>query len=87
MERVTARGHVNRRLVALTIDGSAPPPAGARLFVGDRDVGWVTSAAWSWRLDAVAALGYVRREHVEPGTMLALGAVGGPRVTVRALTG
>jgi folate-binding protein YgfZ len=85
MERVTARGHVNRRLVGLTIDGDTPPPAGAPLYAGDRDVGWVTSAAWSWRLGAVAALGYVRREHLDAGTVLAVGTATGVRATVRAL--
>jgi folate-binding protein YgfZ len=85
MERVTARGHVNRRLVGLTIDGDAPPPPGVRLHADGRDVGWVTSAAWSWRVGAVVALGYVRREYLEPGSVLAVGSAAGVRATVRAL--
>src|SRR6185436_9144007 len=31
MERVTARGHVNRKLVGLVLAGAHPPPAGTRL--------------------------------------------------------
>ncbi|MEO6028441.1 MAG: glycine cleavage T C-terminal barrel domain-containing protein [Candidatus Binatia bacterium] len=73
MERVTARGHVNRKLVGLALAGDVVPPSGVRVFAGDRDVGWVTSAAWSWRLGHGVALAYVRREHLEPGTTLVIG--------------
>jgi folate-binding protein YgfZ len=82
MERVTARGHVNRKLTGLTLDGRDVPASGTRLFADDKDVGWITSAAWSWSLGAVAALGYVRREHLVPGTLLAAGAAGAARVAV-----
>lgn len=85
MERVTARGHVNRRLVGLTIEGETPPPPGVKLRAGDREVGWVTSAAWSWRLGTVVALGYVRREHLEPGSVVTVDGASGARATVRAL--
>jgi folate-binding protein YgfZ len=84
MERVTARGHVNRKLVGLAMAADVVPDPGTHLFAADRDVGWVTSAARSWRLGHAVALGYVRREHLAPGTVLTLGA-GGPPVTVRAL--
>lgn len=84
MERVTARGHVNRKLVGLATAGDVVPDPGTHLFAGERDVGWVTSAVRSWRLGHVIALGYVRREHLEPGTVLTLG-VAGPPVTVHAL--
>jgi folate-binding protein YgfZ len=85
MERVTARGHVNRRLVGLTVDAASPPAAGTALFAADREVGRITSAAWSWRLGTVVALGYVRRAHSEPGTRLAIGDAHGAGATVRAL--
>ena len=86
MERVSARGHVNRKLVGLELTGADVPPAGTRLFADGRDVGWITSACWSWRLRRSIALGYVRREHLAPGTTLALGAVdSSPTATVRAL--
>ncbi len=68
IERVSARGHVNRKLVPLTIDAQAPPHAGDIIVAGDKEIGRVTSAAWSWRLAKPIALGYVRREHVAPGT-------------------
>jgi folate-binding protein YgfZ len=85
MERVSARGHVNRKLVGVELAGDVVPPAGARLFAGGREIGWITSAAYSWRLARVIGLAYVRREHLAPGTALALDADDGPAVIVRAL--
>ena len=86
IERVTARGHVNRKLVGLEVSGAAVPPIGAALFAGDREVGWVTSAAWSWRLACPVALGYARCEHLTPGTILDVRVgTGATPATVRAL--
>ena len=66
--RVLHRGHgrVARRLVRLQIEGDVPP-AGSKVFSGDREVGFITSAAESPRLGAVA-LGYLHRDFVEAGT-------------------
>jgi len=86
VERVSARGHVNRRLMGLEIAGETAPEAGDRLFAGAREIGWVTSVAWSWRLSCTVALGYVRREYWAPGTALEVAARAGRLpVTVRAL--
>ena len=86
VERVTARGHVNRKLVGLEIAGDAIPADGAPLYVDEREVGRVTSAAWSWRGARPVALGYVRREHLAPGTVLTLREQAGTRsATVRGL--
>ena len=67
--RGTARGHVNRGLVGLVIDGPVPP-GGAPLVRDGKEVGRLTTVAYSFGLDAPAALGFVRREHWEPGTEL-----------------
>ena len=66
--RVLHRGHgrVARRLVRLQVEGNAPP-AGSKVFSGDREVGFITRAAESPRLGAVA-LGYLHRDFVEAGT-------------------
>ena len=86
MERISARGHVNRRLVGLEIDGESIPATGDSVFAGAREVGCVTSAVWSWRLARPVALGYVRREHLAPGTTLEVrGAAGGAAATVCTL--
>ena len=58
--RLHYRGHVNRELRVLRLDGGELPGADAEIRHGDRVVGRVTRAA---RSDAgVVALGYVRAE-------------------------
>jgi folate-binding protein YgfZ len=68
--RVLHRGHgrVARRLVRMQIDGTTPV-RGAKVFSGDREIGFVTSAATSPRLGSLA-LGYVHRDFAENGTAL-----------------
>jgi len=68
--RVRARGQVNHLLVGLVADDDRPPPVDAKLVVGGKRVGEITSACRSASAGAIA-LGYVRREHAEPGTALA----------------
>jgi len=62
--RIDSRGHVNRLLRGLTIEGSAgidtTPPPGAGIVVGDKEVGTLTTVARSQ--SGTVALGYVRRE-------------------------
>jgi folate-binding protein YgfZ len=72
--RVLHRGHgrVARKLVLLRIDGAVPQP-GAKIVAGDREIGFVTSAAKSPRLGAIA-LGYVHRDFLEPGTAVDIDA-------------
>jgi len=77
--RGTARGHVNRRLVPLLIEGPTPE-RGAPLVRDGAEVGQLTTVARAFGAGALAALGFVRREHWEPGTQLAVR--GGHGVTV-----
>lgn len=63
-------GRVARRLVGLQIAGDVPRPS-SRLFAGDRDVGFITSAAWSPAFGSIA-LGYVHRDFTARGTDLAV---------------
>jgi folate-binding protein YgfZ len=83
--RVQDRGHgrVARRLVGLTFNASdAVPAPGAPIRAADRDVGRVTSAVWSPSLARPAALGYLHRDFVEPGTHV---TVAGADAVVSAL--
>ena len=66
--RVKYRGHVNRALSGLVIEGERVPGQGAQVAVDGKEVGRVTSAVRSIALGRPIALGYVRREHFEPGT-------------------
>jgi folate-binding protein YgfZ len=67
--RGTARGHVNRRLVGLRLEGPEPP-SGAPLVHDGKEVGRLTSVARSFGGGGPEALGFVRREHWDPGTAL-----------------
>jgi folate-binding protein YgfZ len=62
-------GRVARRLVSLQF--TAPPPEpGSKLHAGEREVGFVTSAAESPRFGAIG-LGYVHRDFTASGSVLA----------------
>jgi folate-binding protein YgfZ len=75
--RVLHRGHgrVARRLVGLTADGSVMIEPGTPVRSADRDIGRVTSAAWSPSLERPIALAYVQRDFMEPGTRVTAGDV------------
>ena len=52
------------------------PAPGSLVFAGDKEIGRVTSAVRSLALGSPIALGYVRREHWEPGTAVEIQDVG-----------
>ncbi len=66
--RVKYRGHINRGLSGLVLEGDRVPGAGARVVAAGKEIGRVTSAVRSFALGRPIALGYVRREHFEPGS-------------------
>jgi folate-binding protein YgfZ len=66
--RIRDRGHVNRHLRGLVLEGDTVPPAGSEIVAGDAAIGAVTSATLSLGLGRPLALGMVRRQHAEPGT-------------------
>ena len=70
VERVAARGHVQRKRVGLVCAGNCAPPPDAKLLHDGKEVGAVTSAAYSPLRQQVVAMGYVRREAWEDGTVL-----------------
>lgn len=70
VERIRARGHVNKLLVKVRIDGAELPQPGAKLEAAGAEAGGITSAAFSPAGDHVSALAYVRATHAQPGTEL-----------------
>ena len=84
--RIRDRGHVNRTLRGLALEGDQVPPQGAEVLLDDAAIGKVTSAAWSYGLSRPIALAFVRRQHAEPGTRVSV-RFGGAAVaaTVSAL--
>jgi folate-binding protein YgfZ len=67
--RIKTYGHVNRALVRLVVDGEAPPP-GSEIFLEGQKTGRVTSSTRAGEAGRAIALGYVKREHAAPGTVL-----------------
>ena len=84
--RMDTYGSVRRHLVGLVLEDPTVPPAGAKLFSGDREVGWVSSPVTSPQLGKVIALGYVLRDFSKSETSLSI-ELDGRRVatTVRSL--
>jgi tRNA-modifying protein YgfZ len=61
------RGHVNRMLLGLKLDGNAVAPHGAKVFRDGTEIGQTMSSALSPRLGSIALV-YLRRGSWEPGT-------------------
>ncbi len=70
--RATFRGHMNRKLAGLLLGATEAAP-GTELKKEGKKVGWVTSVVRSPRQGQTVALGYVHRDHLEPGTVLTVG--------------
>lgn len=82
------QGRVAKRLVGLTFDaGASVPAAGARMSSGEREIGRVTSAAWSPALSRPVALGYAHRDFVEPYTPVVVDGAAGLVVTLPIVAG
>jgi len=84
--RMDTYGAVRRRLVGLVLENAQVPPAGSKLFSGDREVGSITSAVRSPSLGKVIAFGFPLRDFTPPGTALTV-EINGERkpATVHAL--
>ncbi|MGA2136039.1 MAG: glycine cleavage T C-terminal barrel domain-containing protein [Bryobacteraceae bacterium] len=65
VERIRSRGHVNRQLKKLELDGEAPLPAGTKIVTAAGETAEVTSSAYSPALGEVVALAYVRAKSTE----------------------
>ena len=66
--RIKHRGHVAKKLVGLEFDTNQAIEAGTAIKMDDQEIGRVTSAAFSPTVRKTIALGYVRYEHIAPGT-------------------
>lgn len=78
VERVRSRGQVNRRRVQLKFSTVEPPAPLTRLYARDsadnnpdaKEVGIVTSSAFSPAANTAIGMAYVRREHYALGSVL-----------------
>ena len=70
--RATHIGRVNKQLVKIEVEGKDVPACGSKLSLNGKDVGFLTSAAFSPGLGKVVALGYASRNFAKEGTRLSL---------------
>ncbi|RMH04434.1 MAG: aminomethyl transferase family protein [Nitrospirae bacterium] len=86
--RMDTYGSVKRRLVGLVFEvpEGVVPPHGSKLFSGDREVGWVSSAVYAPTLQRVIGLGFPLRDFTAPGVELSVELDGSRyRASVQAL--
>lgn len=83
-------GRVAKRLVKLRFDETVqtPPAPGTALLVDGREVGRVTSAAISPATGSVVGLGFIHRDHAEPGVFVSVPPeAGGQRAEIVGFAG
>jgi folate-binding protein YgfZ len=67
--RIKYRGHVAKKIAGLIFEGEVSLESGAKIFsVDDKEIGRVTSAGFSPRLNRTIALGYVKYDYLAPET-------------------
>lgn len=82
--RIKYRGHVAKKLTGISFEKEINLEAGATIKSSDhKDIGRITSATFSPRLQRTIALGYVKFDHLGPGTVIKVTSAG---VDVPALT-
>jgi len=81
--RIKHRGHVAKKLTGLRFETGAQVESGAVIKSrDDKEIGRVTSATFSPKLETTVGLGYVRYEYLTPGTPV---IVNGAAATVQSL--
>jgi folate-binding protein YgfZ len=67
--RIKYRGHVAKKLAGLILEGEVSLESAAKIFSSDdKEIGRVTSAGFSPRLNRTITLGYVKFDYLAPGT-------------------
>jgi len=83
ISRLKHYGRTQRRLVRLEIETTSPLPKGTSMFYEGKEVGKITSAAFSPRLGGVVALAFLARDLTEKGKVLQIKTSSGePEATV-----
>ena len=74
--RIKHRGHVAKKLTGLRFETNEEIEPGAAIkSTDDKEIGRVTSAVFSPKLQTTIGLGYVRYEHLAPGTSVVVNGV------------
>jgi glycine cleavage system T protein len=72
VERIRSRGHVNKNLTGLVIEGEKSATFGSKVVIAEKEIGTITSSVYSPALSSAIALAYIHRDHRSPGTQLAI---------------
>jgi folate-binding protein YgfZ len=70
VERIRSRGHVNKKLCGLLLDGQETARAGDSISAAGKNIGAITSSIYSPALARPIALGYVHRDFWTLGTIV-----------------
>ncbi len=68
IERIRSRGHVNKKLVGLLLQGDIAADRDDKIQANGKEIGRVTSSILSPAFKRPLALGYVHRDYTSPGT-------------------
>lgn len=82
VERIRSRGHVNRKLASIVLEGSEAAARGATVGSEAREIGRITSAVLSPALGRPVALGYIHRDFLAPDTAITVDS-GGRKISGR----
>ncbi|HTM07664.1 MAG TPA: aminomethyltransferase family protein [Verrucomicrobiae bacterium] len=72
IERVHSRGHVNRKLAGIVLDGNAAARRGDSVLSDGKEIGKITSSVYSPKLNHPIALAYLQRDFLPPATSVAV---------------
>ena len=62
LSRIHFRGHVNRMLQIIAVDGDSVPPVGASVWTAQQETGRLTSVVRNPETNQIVALGYIKRQ-------------------------
>jgi folate-binding protein YgfZ len=85
VERIRSRGHVNKKLSGLLLDGETPAKAGDVIESAGKPIGMVTSSVFSPALKQSIALGYLNKDFWTPGGEVSIKSDRPRAATVAAL--
>jgi folate-binding protein YgfZ len=72
VERIRSRGHVNKMLCGLLLEGPDSASAGDAVQADGKEIGRITSSVISPRLKRPVALAYLNKDYWTPGTALSI---------------
>ena len=86
--RIKHRGHVAKKLTGLRFETDQIIETGSAIkSTDDKEIGRVTSATFSPKLQTTVGLGYVRYEHLAPGTPIRVNNVAGATASLPHVKG